>query len=80
MDPKGAQTEPKNQQIEPQGAAKSEKPTKLPSKGGTTEPQVLQWSPKTPKVQEKHEKGLQSANKARICAASAEKHTSTHKP
>ena len=48
---------------------------------------VAQWSPKCyngvprpPKVQEKHEKGFQSANKARICAASAEKHTSTHKP
>ena len=32
--PRAAQTEPKNQQNEPQGAAKSEKPTKLPSKGG----------------------------------------------
>ena len=66
MDPRGAQTEPKNQQIESQGAAKSEKPIKLPSKGGTMEPQVLQWNPKTaqstretrkrfPKCQKKHE-------------------------
>ena len=48
MEPRGAQTEPENQQIEPQGAAKSEKPIKLPIKGGTMEPQVLPWSPKTP--------------------------------
>ena len=48
---------------------------------------VAQWSPKCyngvprpPKVQKKHEKGVQSANKARICAASAKKRTSTHRP
>ena len=80
MDPKGAQMEPKNQQIELQGAAESEKPIKLPSKGGTMEPQVLQWSPKTPQTTRKRKKGLQRANKARICAASAEKHTSTRGP
>ena len=59
MDPRGAQTEPKNQQIEPQGAAKSEKPVKLPSKGATMEPQVLQYSPKTPQSTRKTQKKLQ---------------------
>ena len=78
MDPRGAQTEPKNQQIEPQGAAKSEKPTKLPSKGGTMEPQVLQWSPKTPqstrKTQKKSPKCEQSMNMCRKCRKT-HKHT-----
>ena len=71
MDPRGAQTEPKNQQIELQGDAKAEKPTKLPSKGGTMEPQVLQWSPKTPqntkKTRKKIPKCEQSTNMCRKC-------------
>ena len=76
MDPRGAQTEPKNQQIEPQGAAKSEKPIKLPSKGASMEPQVLQWNPKTPestrKTQKKFPKREQSTN---MCC----KYRKTHK-
>ena len=40
MEPKDAQTEPKNQQIESQSASKYEKPGKC--KGGKVEPQVLQ--------------------------------------
>ena len=71
MDPKGAQTEPKNQQIEPQGATKNKEHAKLSTKGGKVEPQVLQWSRKAPsnarKTQKKtskviirHENGLQS--------------------
>ena len=48
MDRKGARTEPKDQQIEPQGTTKNKEPAKLSSKGGKVEPQMLQWSPKTP--------------------------------
>ena len=83
MDRKGAQTEPKNQQIEPQGAAKSEKPTKLPSKGGTMEPQVLQWSPKTPqstrKTRKRSSKYEQSTNMYRKCRKHTQAHIN-HKP
>ena len=46
--PKGDQTEPNNQQIEPQGASKNKEHAKLSTKGGKVEPQVLQWSPKAP--------------------------------
>ena len=45
MKPTGAQTEPKNQQIEPQGATKNEEHAKLSTKGRKVELQVLQWSP-----------------------------------
>ena len=58
MDPKGAETEPKNQQLEPQGVTKYEKPGKLFSKGGKVELQVLQWNRRAPKVQQKHRKGF----------------------
>ena len=58
MDPKGAQTESKNQHIEPQGATKYEKPAKLSSKGGKVEPQVLQWSPRAPQSARKTQKGF----------------------
>ena len=60
MDPQGAQMEPKNQQIEPQGATKNKEHAKLSTKGGKVEPQVLQWSPK----EEKHIKCIGSANEA----------------
>ena len=68
MDPKGAQTEPKNQQIEPQGATKNKEHAKLSTKGGKVEPQVLQWSPKAPQMQEKYKNGVKSNNKARTWA------------
>ena len=45
-DPKGAQTEPKSQQIQLQGVTKYEKPVNLSSKGGKVERQVLQWRPR----------------------------------
>ena len=48
MEPKGAQTEPTNQDIESQGATKNKEHAKLSPKGGKVEPQVLQWSPKAP--------------------------------
>ena len=69
MDPQGAQTEPKNQQIEPQGATKNKEHAKLSTKGGKVEPQVLEWSPKAPQMQEKHKKDMKSYNKARQWAA-----------
>ena len=57
MDPKGAQTEPTNQQTEPQGPTKYEETCKNKS------PRVAKWSPKRyngvagpPKVQEKQKK------------------------
>ena len=49
-------------------------------------PRVAKWSPKRyngvagpPKVQEKHKKVSQSANKTRRVLQGAEKHTSTHR-
>ena len=66
--------EPKNQQIEFQGATKHEKTAKLSRKGGKVEPQVLQWSPMAPQSARKTQKKVsKSANEARKCAASAEK-------
>ena len=56
MVPKDAQTEPKNQQIESQGATNYKKPAKLSSKGGKVEPQVLQERPKVAGMQEQHKK------------------------
>ena len=78
MDPRGAQTEPKNQQIESQGAAKSEKPTKLPSKGGTMEPQVLQWSPKTPQSTRKHTKNVSRVRTKHEYVPQVPKNTQAH--
>ena len=67
MDPQGAQTEPKNQQIETQGATENKEHAKLPTNG--------EWSrkcyngvPRPPKIQEKHKKGIKSYNKARTWA------------
>ena len=64
MDPKGAQTEPTNQQTEPQGSPQVRKTCKNKS------PRLAKWSPKRyngvagpPKVQEKQKKTSQSANK-----------------
>ena len=58
----------------------SQKNLQMPSKGGTMEPQVLQWNPKTAQSTRKTRKRFPKCEKTRICAASAEKHTSTHKP
>ena len=69
MDPKGAQTEPKNQQIEPQGATKNKEHAKLSTKGGKVEPQVLQWSPKASPNEGKTNKIVNSYNKAGKWAA-----------
>ena len=64
MDPKGAQTEPKNQQIEAQGATKNKEHAKLSTKGGKVEPQVLQWRPKAPPNARKTQQNVKSDNKA----------------
>ena len=74
MDPKGAQTEPKNQQIELQGCYQLRKTCKIANA------RVVKWSPKCyngvpgpPKMQEKQKKVSQSVNKALKCAAKCEK-------
>ena len=66
MDPKDAQTEPKNQQIEAQGATKNKEHATLSTTGGKVEPQM----------REKHKKGFKIDNKARKWAA---KSWNTHK-
>ena len=60
MDFKGAKTEPKNQQSEPQGPTKYEKHAKLPTNGGKVERQVLQWSPRAPSSRRKAQKGFRN--------------------
>ena len=70
MEPKGAQTEAKNQQIEPQGATKNKEHADFSTKGGKVEPQVLQWNPRTPQKCKKNTKqNDKSDNKARTWAA-----------
>ena len=58
MDPKGAQTEPTNQQTEPQGPTKYEKHAKINHQGWQSEPQALQWSRRAPQNARKAKKGL----------------------
>ena len=58
MDPKGAQTEPTNQQTEPQGPTKYEKHAKMSHQGWQSEPQALQWSRRAPQSARKAKKGL----------------------
>ena len=55
---KGTQTEPKNQQIEFQGATNYKKTAKLSSKGGKVEPQVLPWSSRAPQSARKTQNNL----------------------
>ena len=69
INPKGAQTEPKHQQIAPQGATKNKENAKLFTKGVKVEPQVIQWSPKVPPIATKTYKSVKSDNKARKRAA-----------
>ena len=58
MDPKGAQTEPTNQQTEPQGPTKYEKHAKINHQGWQSEPQALQWSRRAPQSARKAKKGF----------------------
>ena len=56
MDPKGAQTVPKDPKIEPQGPQVTKKKKKC-TKGVKMEPQVSQWGPKVPESAKKTQKG-----------------------
>ena len=64
MDPKGAQTEPTNQQTEPQGPTKYEKHAKISHHGWQSgAPSVTMESQGPRKWKEKQKKASQSANK-----------------
>ena len=79
MDAKGSQTEPKNQQIESQGATKYEKPVKLSSKRGKVEPQVLQWSPRAPPKCKKNTKTIPEVLTKQENVPQVPKNTQAHK-
>ena len=56
MDTKGAQTEPKNQQIEPQGATKNKEHAKFPRRVSKWSRKCYNGVPRPPKLQEKHKR------------------------
>ena len=58
MDPKGAQTEPTNQQTEPRGPTKYEKHAEISHQEWQSEPQALQLSRRAPQNARKAKKGL----------------------
>ena len=70
MDPKGAQTEPTNQQTEPQGPTKYEKHAKISHQGWQSgAPSVTMESQGPPKCKKIKKNASQSANKTWNCAA-----------
>ena len=57
MDPKGAQTGPKDPKMEPQGPQVTKEKQQMCTKGVKMEPQVSQWGPKVPESAKKTQKG-----------------------
>ena len=80
MDPKGAQTEPTNQQTEPQGPTKYEKHAKISHQGWQSgAPSVTMESQGPPKCKKSTKRSPKVRIRHENVPQSAEKHTSTHR-